>query len=190
MNIVEKITKVIINNGGIAEDISFATEEMIEQLGERLAASGFYSRHKNNHVFNISPVNTYKEVFRGFKSVYSWISSETCPIKEVLDEEKTIELIQLTPEQSTEENLREIDELGFESVSVNYLLGLGVKHRVGLFGIYEKITTLDKSNFFLGKTKKSTFLILSRESRFQLTVAEEVKKWNYGWWFAVVRKKT
>ncbi len=188
MNIVEQITKAITDNGGIAEDISFATKKMITQFGKKLAEKGIKSRTPNP-AFNVLPINTVVGIAKHFFWMYNGISPTTCPIKQVPYESKIIELIKLTPGQSTEQCLQEIDKLGFEPAPTNYVLGLGVQHHDAQKE-YKHIVSLDKNNIFPRKDGCRCFLCLIWYSGRQLSMAREMGDWDDAWWFAVVPKDT
>lgn len=187
MNFKRKISDAIVQNGGIATDINFFTDEMANEIGKKLATKGIKTRTPNP-AFSVKPINTVKGIKKFFDWMYTWITTAYCPLKLVVDESKVIELIKCKPMQSTEETLKEIDGRGFIPAPSNYVLGIGVNHP-DVHKEYKYIISLDKNNIFTDEGGDPCFLCLGFDGERYLSMADEASHWGGRWWFAVVRKE-
>ncbi len=184
-NFSDLIKKAITDNGGLETDTEFLTEELASEFGKKLAQKGIQSRTKNP-AYSVKPVNTVEGISKYFDWMYDWITPKHCPLKQVADEAKIIELIKCKP-GSTEATRKEIAERGFEPAPSNYVLGLGVQHP-DAHKEHKYVVSLDKENLFGGKRGSPCFLCLYWDGERNLFMAYESGDWVGDWWFAVVRK--
>ena len=169
----ELVKEAIIANGGDVEDLKYYDEKKmidaaIRSTAKKITLQGYRSRTSNPTYF-INPLNKLSD---GQIEKLLW-SDGTWYLKKILFKTESknpefIELIKLKPD-TTENSLKQIDELGFIPAPSPYVLGLVIQHSE-VPDKYRNITSLDEGNIFeksLSSTIKKypSFLYLNHSLR-------------------------